>query len=294
MHKKNWVDRFWGKVYKQDGDGACWLWQGAKVAKGYGKFGISAEKVYYAHRVAWALENGGIEILEEVPLIRHKCHVTSCVRPDHLHPGTAKDNAQDRVQAGRQARGESGGGAKLKTDQVFEAVRLYRDENLRCGDIGKKLGISGRHVASILRGERWAHLDLGLEELPPPQQGERAPNAKITTEQVISIREEYAAGSTTQKQLAEKYNLGKETIRIIVSGEAWKSVGGPIHKTNRHKSWSNDQILAIRMEYARGEISKKEIAAKYHTSQTSMSRILSGETFPDAGGPLHKPKSRKL
>jgi hypothetical protein len=49
---------------------------------------------------------------------------------------------------------------------------------------------------------------------------------------VLALREQYAAG-TTQSELERNYNLSRATISAIVTGKAWKHVGGPIN--DRHK-----------------------------------------------------------
>jgi hypothetical protein len=51
-----------------------------------------------AARAAWMIYRG------EIPagkMICHKCDVPSCVNPDHLYPGTAQDNMDDRMKGNR-------------------------------------------------------------------------------------------------------------------------------------------------------------------------------------------------
>lgn len=86
--------RFWSKVEYTDG---CWLWRGAKDQHGYGCFGINY-RVIKAPRVAYELTKGSIP---EGMDILHSCDTPACVRPDHLRPGTARDNAQDMLARGR-------------------------------------------------------------------------------------------------------------------------------------------------------------------------------------------------
>lgn len=50
-------------------------------------------------------------------------------------------------------------------------------------------------------------------------------SAKLTAEQVLSIRDAYAAG-TTQGELARTYQMSVGTIGRIVRGESWTSLGG--------------------------------------------------------------------
>jgi len=51
--------------------------------------------------------------------------------------------------------------------------------------------------------------------------GEQSGMSKLMADQVISIREAYARGGTTQRELAEQYNVSSRAIGLIVSRERW-------------------------------------------------------------------------
>ena len=85
--------RFWSKVKKTD---SCWEWIGDKDKNGYGRFRLPMKSVR-AHRHSWFLASG----TEPSLLICHKCDNPSCVRPDHLFEGTARDNTADMMAKGR-------------------------------------------------------------------------------------------------------------------------------------------------------------------------------------------------
>lgn len=68
------------------------------------------------------------------------------------------------------------------------------------------------------QGDRhWAFNKPGVHE------GESHPLAKLTAEQVESIRREYRAGGITQQQLGKRYGVSQQAIGHIVSGFRWKS-----------------------------------------------------------------------
>lgn len=68
----------------------CFLWTGTTTASGHGVWKGKA-----AHRyVCEGLTN-------EKPLALHKCDISCCVNPQHLFPGTHKDNMIDMVKKGR-------------------------------------------------------------------------------------------------------------------------------------------------------------------------------------------------
>lgn len=54
--------------------------------------------------------------------------------------------------------------------------------------------------------------------------GERRPCAKLTAEQAVAIRIEYAAGRTSQRKLAAKYGVGQTTIQDLLERRTWTHV----------------------------------------------------------------------
>lgn len=90
------IERFWSHVEKTDG---CWNWTSArsKCGKGYGVFNAN-DKSLGAHRVSFEIANGpipsGLHVL-------HSCDNKICVRPDHLHLGTHKQNMEEAAERNR-------------------------------------------------------------------------------------------------------------------------------------------------------------------------------------------------
>lgn len=54
--------------------------------------------------------------------------------------------------------------------------------------------------------------------------GEANSYSKLTDEQVLTIRELYATGSYSHRQLGELFGVNKTTVRSIVNGLAWRHV----------------------------------------------------------------------
>jgi len=78
------------------GDG-CWEWQGYRDRNGYGRLSFQAYPEL-AHRMAYYLAYGPFE-----GHVLHACDNPPCVRPDHLHLGTPKDNALEASSRSRYA-----------------------------------------------------------------------------------------------------------------------------------------------------------------------------------------------
>jgi len=75
----------------------CWIWHGSQDKDGYGIINLG-RKQYRAHRVSLEVFTG---INADGKLVCHKCDNPSCVNPDHLFVGTAKDNTQDMIAKNR-------------------------------------------------------------------------------------------------------------------------------------------------------------------------------------------------
>lgn len=88
--------RFWQKVSIGEG---CWLWTGSKTSHGYGQLNVGGRPVG-AHRLMAEAVYGPLGSLHAC----HHCDTPGCVRPDHLFPGTASDNMQDKARKGRAER----------------------------------------------------------------------------------------------------------------------------------------------------------------------------------------------
>ncbi len=58
----------------------------------------------------------------------------------------------------------------------------------------------------------------------PNLSGERCPHARLTTQQVLTIRARYAAGGTTHKALALEYGVARSTLTSILCGHNWRHV----------------------------------------------------------------------
>ena len=138
--------RFWARVLKTDG---CWLWQGSRGKKGYGRLS-RGNKTVLAHRISWQLHNGPIP---GGLCALHACDNRVCVRPDHLFLGTIADNNVDMVTKGRRASfaGESNPSAKLTREQA-EEIRL---DTRSFSAFGSAYGVSKGAVQHIKQGHTW-------------------------------------------------------------------------------------------------------------------------------------------
>lgn len=139
--KQDLATRFWAKV---DKSGDCWIWTASVMKNGYGCLRIN-QKTTRAHRVAYELSVGPIP---EGALLRHTCDNRRCVKPEHLLPGTFKDNNQDALDRGRHLCGERDPKAKLSNNDVKEIrAALARGETGR--SLSKRYRVDASWISQI-------------------------------------------------------------------------------------------------------------------------------------------------
>lgn len=152
MPAPNTVEHFWSHIEIKSAN-ECWDWTKSKSPKGYGITGMYG-KVFQAHRLAYTLSVGPIP---DGLLILHSCHNPSCCNPNHLRPGTANDNTQDMVQAGRAMDGEKST-AKLTNSQVLEMRALFETGNYSQEELAGRFGVGRQNVSCIVRYKTWKHI----------------------------------------------------------------------------------------------------------------------------------------
>lgn len=143
------AERFWSKVERGEPE-ACWEWQGARKASGYGNLSLGPPDYVTdtAHRVAYELAYGPIP---DGLIVCHTCDNPPCVNPKHLWLGTHSDNGLDMVAKGRDPRTN----LRLPWDQVCE-IRRLRASGATKKSIAETFGISEWHVGNIAAYRRRA------------------------------------------------------------------------------------------------------------------------------------------
>lgn len=161
--------RFWRFVNKEYPPplhcpeiGNCWMWTGGTIGLGYAGFNIGGDKRIVAHRFSYKMHFGEIPVGMD---ICHKCDNPKCVRPDHLFPGTAKDNVRDCMSKKRMKFQKSPEvflqGVKMIrkfTDtQVFKIRRLRARHSVPCSRISKWLKVNEETIRLMTIGATYKH-----------------------------------------------------------------------------------------------------------------------------------------
>lgn len=215
--------RFWSKVKKTE---TCWLWQGAPDNKrGYARIYVAGNGIA-VHRFSWVLLHGPIP---EGLVVRHRCDVPNCVNPEHLELGTPADNNRDKVERGRQARGERIRKDGLTEIQVVEMLDLYVD-GAAPRDLARRFGVTKSSVICVVNRTSWSHVPyLREEELASrraacrDRRGSRHGMAKLTEADIPTIRS-LCAGGLSQREIALRYGVSTSTVMRLATGKTWTHV----------------------------------------------------------------------
>lgn len=237
------TERFWAKVNRGGAD-SCWEWTASTFRDGYGQIKIRGRNLK-AHRVAFWLGHG---VDPDALLVCHSCDRPSCCNPAHLFLGTPRDNTLDCKAKGRLntaagplhrsrtkpesvARGERVAGAVLTADAVSEIRRLYAVGGISQQRIADRFGVTREAVSSIVRGKNWKHVDVGdadqmraIANRNRGKKGSASHHAKLTEDDVRSIRIRHASGSGSYRTLAAEYGVSVPTIAAIVQRRTWSHV----------------------------------------------------------------------
>lgn len=137
---------------------SCILFEGFVNSGGYGMQqhkGVTAT----SHRVAYVASRG-LELNDiRGSVVMHTCDNPQCINPDHLKLGTQKQNIDDKVKKGRQAKGSAHGIAKL-CEETARKIRLEYEKGVRGKGtyaLAKKYGVNQSTVFRLVSGDTWAH-----------------------------------------------------------------------------------------------------------------------------------------
>ncbi len=129
----------------------CKEWNGCRFLQGYGVVRMNG-KNNKAHRVSLEIYLG--RPIHDNMFVLHSCNNPPCCNPDHLREGTHQENMNDKLDSGRQPRGEQNGKAKLTLKQVEEIRNNVN--NLTQYQLADLYGVKRPCIAKIQRGKIWS------------------------------------------------------------------------------------------------------------------------------------------
>lgn len=105
---------------------------------------------------------------------------------------------------------------------------------------------------------------------------------KFTPEQVISIREARASG-TTVARIADVYGTTRQTITWICQGKSYADIGGPITEAGSienhpSRAFTDEEVADFRQRALRG-VSAASMAKEHDVDPETVRRAIIGETY---------------
>lgn len=101
---------------------------------------------------------------------------------------------------------------KLTEEQIQEIKMLYATNNHTQTSLSKQFNVSLTQIHRIVQGKSWGN----------KKHDEIITKKNMTADDAKSIREQYALGKVTQKELAIQFNCSENHINRILSGKKWK------------------------------------------------------------------------
>lgn len=137
--------------------GDCWPWSGLRNNRGYGQIYFTDRGVRYSMTASRAI----LALQRKLPfrgrdlVSRHGCDHPWCVNPEHLEPGTQKQNAKDSWERKRHPeqhgikRRQSVRRYKLSDDDV----RSIRVDARSLREVSEAYGVSFAQISKIRNGK---------------------------------------------------------------------------------------------------------------------------------------------
>ncbi len=144
--------------------------------------------------------------------------------------------------------------------------------------------LGGQNWSENIHSEEIEQKKKETRELNQSLKGENHPRAKLTNEEVLSIRQRYIDGEpSTQiyQDYKDRYS-SFNTFRRIILGYTYKSIGNiPNSEQVRHTNakLTDIQVKEIRQKYQKGKISQEKLGEEYGVSGTTISRIVKKEIY---------------
>ena len=113
-----------------------------------------------------------------------------------------------------------------------------------------------------------------VRTVPPIFHDENHPKSKLTWTQVNVMRSLYATGNYSVTELALKFGTTKSNAHLIIKWRAWRTEHSPPPEYPGRDKLTEDDVRAIRSEYASGNVLQRELADRYNVNPSLISQIV--------------------
>ena len=140
-------------------------------------------------------------------------------RLENLAWGTPVENRADQRRHGTETIGEEHHAATMTAAQVSEARTCAATSTVT--EMAERFGVTKQTVSDAIMGRTWAHLAGATTATAHLGTGHRS--AKLTADDVRTIRERHAAGQSA-RSLAAEFGVSNASTQKVIKRISWKHV----------------------------------------------------------------------
>lgn len=212
----------------------CWLWLKSTSRAGYGWVCGFKRGHLRAHRVSYETFVGPIP---KGLFVCHHCDTPACINPEHLFVGTAQDNANDMIAKGRgnytgRPTGENHGMAILREADIPVVIKLIKETTTPLKEIARQFKVSPATIVAIRSGRSWQAITGHDENNPMARDAmiarglQRGPRTETAQKDVLKIARLLCSTGTSQRKIADRFNVHEGTVSHINYGRSWSRTTG--------------------------------------------------------------------
>lgn len=183
------------------------------------------------------------------------------------------------------------GETTVLTDTDVQTMRAtYAAGGTSFVKLASQHGVAPMTVWKAIKGETWKTTE-GAQTSKSPAAPRAAKGAGLTESEVVKIREDFARGGRSAKQMAVDCGLPYHTMRRILLHETWAAAGGP--KTTKEQLKKNigrspaphkakmtaEQVIESRRRYAVGGVTIRALSVEYGVAFNAMHSIIRRKTW---------------
>lgn len=151
---------------------------------------------------------------------------------------------------------------------VLELRRAFGSGEKTLKQLAKESEFNQKVVKAAIRGESWTHLP---DAVPPSTNKTGIYRSKLTADQVIEMRRQYAAGELTVPAIAHRYGISTSNARKAINGENHPALPGatPVRPLTK---LTEENVREIRR--LSPALTAVSIARQYGVSKTAILAVL--------------------
>lgn len=170
------------------------------------------------------------------------------------------------TRAGRlRVSGRSNHQAVISENDVLTISQMMSD-GITPKEISKNTSISESTIRGVLTGKSWKHVERPSFSF----------RKNLNESEVRQLYAKASSGSSN-RQLAEEYEVSEASVRAIVSGRSFRHLDlTPLHEP-KPKVLTDEVVVGVHQLYASGRFSQSVLSRRFGLSQSSVWRIINGQ-----------------